>query len=472
MQAVYHSEYRDVSSSTSDFYNYYKIPTIREGNSRKKNLLFIYAEGLERTYFDEALFPGLITHLREIESEAFSFTDIRQVPNTNFTIAGMVASQSGIPLFSKSGNNSMGGMDEFLPGAKSLGDLLKNEGYYLSFYGGANLIFAGKGKFYKTHGFDEVKGYVELVHSTKNTAYRSNWGLYDDTLLDLAYDRFMELSESEERVGMFLVTLDTHHPNGHMSRSVEHLQYSDGSNSILNSIVGSDYLLAEFINRVRDSKHGDDTVIVLVSDHLALRNTATPILSKGQRRNLFLILDPDRRGTSEGINTRGSSFDIGVTVLPFIGYQGLIGLGRDLLNADLNEEEIAHIASRDSLYGWKDDILRFWEFPRLDKSIEVMVESKTVKVDERIFSLPILIELGPDYETTLKFEFFTSHTLANHVESLSEDQKYILIENKNGWTMTLGKGMGILKEIALDEYLKLDKENLEFYFSNQSTHLK
>ena len=40
----------------------------------KRNVVFIYAEGLERTYFDETLFPGLINKLRVLESKGTYFT--------------------------------------------------------------------------------------------------------------------------------------------------------------------------------------------------------------------------------------------------------------------------------------------------------------------------------------------------------------------------------------------------------------
>ena len=143
----------------SNFDDHYKQPFIKQvGES--KNLVVIYAESLERTYFDETIFPGLIQELRRLESQSTYFSNIKQVPRTHFTISGMVASQCGIPLFSSSHGNSMSGMDKYLPSATALGDLLRQEGYYLAYYGGADLNFAGKGKFLSTHGFNEIPGYL------------------------------------------------------------------------------------------------------------------------------------------------------------------------------------------------------------------------------------------------------------------------------------------------------------------------
>ncbi|MEK9943113.1 MAG: hypothetical protein VW771_11650, partial [Gammaproteobacteria bacterium] len=63
-----------------------------------KNLVYIYLESLERTYLDETLFPGLTPNLARLEREGLSLTNLRQVPATGWTIAGMVASQCGQPL--------------------------------------------------------------------------------------------------------------------------------------------------------------------------------------------------------------------------------------------------------------------------------------------------------------------------------------------------------------------------------------
>ncbi|KKK71854.1 hypothetical protein LCGC14_2909740, partial [marine sediment metagenome] len=100
-------------SGKGDFYKYYRQSSLKQ-IGEKKNLVYIYAESLERTYFDESVFPGLITGLRELESRSTTFTNIRQVENTTWTIAGLVSSQCGLPLLTPSHGNSMRGVDKFL----------------------------------------------------------------------------------------------------------------------------------------------------------------------------------------------------------------------------------------------------------------------------------------------------------------------------------------------------------------------
>ena len=129
----------------NDFLEFYKPSKIKQ-ISQKRNLVYIYAESLERTYFDESLFPGLIKELRHLESVSTSFTQIKSVYGTQWTVAGLTASQCGIPLVTPSHGNSMSGMDAFLPNTICLGDLLSEEGYELSYLSGSSADFAGTEK--------------------------------------------------------------------------------------------------------------------------------------------------------------------------------------------------------------------------------------------------------------------------------------------------------------------------------------
>lgn len=200
--------------SAHKFADYYSSGSLRATTDEHPNFVFIYAESLERTCFDDTLFPDLITELKELEKESTSFTDILQAPLSEWTMGGMVASQCGIPLVSSSGGNSMAGMDAFLSDATYLGDLLSEEGYELTYMGGASLDFGGKGKLYTSHGFSETYGKEELLPQLKDPSYLNTWGLHDDTLFDLAFQRFIELSKSGKRFGLTMVTLATHHPTG------------------------------------------------------------------------------------------------------------------------------------------------------------------------------------------------------------------------------------------------------------------
>lgn len=359
-----------------------------------KNLLYVYVESLERTYLDETLFPGLAEGIRRLEASALSFTDIVQLPGTNWTVAGMTASQCGLPLVTSSGGNAMGGMDEFLPGARCLGDLLRARGYRLSYMGGAKLEFAGKGKFYRTHGFDSVRGLDELAPAIQDPDYRNGWGLFDDSLFEMAEAHLEELAKVEEPFGLFLLTLDTHHPNGHPSKSCDGLTYGDGSNPILNAVRCSDHLVSRFVDRIRRSKLAKNTLIVIGSDHLAMRNTATPLLERGERRNLLIVLDPSQGSAPRKIKRAGSTLDVGPTVLGLLGFDApALGLGRNLLRqAPTLVQEFDDPSAK--LDDWRSSIESMWEYPRLGKGILVDATRKLMRFGERVMELPALVTIG------------------------------------------------------------------------------
>ena len=411
-----------------NFNSYYQSPAIKNRLPQRHNLVFIYAESLERTYFDQQRFPGLIRGLRELESSSIYFTDIRQVPGTGWTIAGMVASQCGLPLYTPSHGNSMSGMDTFLGSAVCLGDLLNAEGYRLAYYGGASLNFAGKGKFYSTHGFDEIKGRNALLPMLADNNYKSAWGLFDDSLFDFAFDRFSELSSAKRPFGLFLLTLDTHHPDGHPSRSCHQTQYKDGSNPILNAVACSDYLITNFIRRILKSPHADNTLIVLASDHLALRNTAYNELKQGTRRDLFMIIDPNATH-SVSIDRPGSMLDIAPTILALMGFETVLGLGRNLLGNEVPlvtgiENFQYHIQT------WLPSYARFWDFPKVKNTVELA--SSFVKLDDRIFPTPILVEFNRNLGTKLRFQFNRSpehKRLADHVADFPRGTRYLWVDD-------------------------------------------
>jgi phosphoglycerol transferase len=209
-----------------------------------------------------------------------SFTNISQTLGTSWTIAGMVASQCGTPLLYNDtiigGNDIM--QNGFFTDVICLGDVLNKAGYVQKYLGGASSRFAGKGNFYKAHHYDEVKGLDELISRLNNKEYKTGWGLYDDSLFKIAAEEYVRLANANKPFNLTLLTLDTHHPNGHPSHSCKAYPYQD--NSILDAVHCTDQLLERFINNISRHPSFQNTVVVLISDHLAMRNSAEKFFPK------------------------------------------------------------------------------------------------------------------------------------------------------------------------------------------------
>ncbi len=205
-----------IVGDTADFTTYYKAPK-KTVQGKRPNLVYIYAESLERTYFDTELFPGLADELNALRTDSIDFSNTQQLPGTGYTIAGMVASQCGIPLFAPFDGNASSAVSTFYPENVCLGDVLKAAGYSNYFYQGAELAFAGKDTFLKSHGFDHVYGFKELREQVADPSYKNDWGWYDDSVLDVVYGKFVELSKQRQPFSLFTLTVDTHHPDGFIS---------------------------------------------------------------------------------------------------------------------------------------------------------------------------------------------------------------------------------------------------------------
>ena len=393
-----------------------------------KNIIFLYLEQFEQTYTDESLFPGLTPNLNRLKNQAVTFTNIISPKATNWTIAGMVASQCGIPLITNiEVANNMGGMDKFLSSARCIGDILADNSYNLHYINGSNLEFAGKGKFYKSHGFKAVEGWDELKSRLINNSYKSPWGLFDDSLYEINIDRLNNLRKDDKPYGLFTLTLDTHHPNGYLSSSCRTKLYKEGTNSILNSIHCADYMAASFIENIINDDSFKDTVLVVLSDHMALKNTATSILDKGERRNLFFIFSDNL--PSDKISKPGSMFDVAPTVMSLIGANtNGLGLGRNLFIEDslmagdkpMNEiiEEI------------RPTIASLWSFPQIDDGFKISIKEEKILFGSRYVRLPALLLLDSENKTQeVIFDFHYAKSLESRMIDLKNHQKFIWVDD-------------------------------------------
>lgn len=449
----------------ADFLRHYRQPAMRPIATEHPNLVFIFAESLERTFFDEAIFPGLIKELRALEAEATSFTNIESVYGTGFTMGGMVGTLCGVPLFAPADPNSMGGMDEFLPGATGLGELLRAEGYHLAFMGGAHSSFGGKGKFLKTHGFHDIEGFDRLHPRIPDKTYITNWGLYDDSLFELAYERFEQLTRSGGRFGLFLLTLDTHTPHGHASRSAEHIRFGDGTIPMLNAVAASEHLIAKFVRRLRASPLAANTVIVVSSDHIAMQNDASALLARGQRRNLLLVFDP-KHHTGTQVVRAGSTLDVGATLLPFLGYHGAIGLGRDLRDPSVSDEELRHLRQEDTLRSWSGELARFWEFPQLREGLTFSANPAVVTMDGRRFTPPLLARFDGEDRAALQFESGPEAParLATQAAQLPPGTRYLYVTpvaaDPAQWELVVGRGGGGASRVPLAANARIPRAEL------------
>ncbi|TCC00066.1 phosphatidylglycerol--membrane-oligosaccharide glycerophosphotransferase [Kosakonia quasisacchari] len=386
-----------------DFATFYKVPAKQIPNP-KLNLVYIYGESLERTYFNEEAFPGLTPELGALKEEGIDFSHTEQLPGTDYTIAGMVSSQCGIPLFAPFEGNASASVSSFFPQNLCLGDILKNSGYENHFVQGANLRFAGKDVFLKSHGFDYLTGAEELKSQVADPHYRNDRGFYDDTVLDTVWKQYEELSRSGKRFSLFALTVDTHHPDGFISRGCERKSYAyDGKpNQSFSAVTCSQQNIAALINKIKASPWFKDTVIVVSSDHLAMNNTAWKYLNKHDRSNLFFVLRGDEpQQDISGI--KRSTLDNGATVLDILGGDNFLGLGRSSLSGQSLSGIFLNMKAK--MLAWKPDIIRLWNFPKEMKEFTIDTNKQMVAFSGSQFRLPLLVRVSDKVEPLPESEY-------------------------------------------------------------------
>ncbi len=425
---LYHIYEKRHLKQSHDFNEYYAKPDLQTlSRFGDLNLVYIYAESLEKTYFDETIFPDLVPKLKDLKKSSIEFTNINQVAGTGWTIAGMTASQCSIPLFTASGGNAMQSTDTFLSGAVCLGDVLSKVGYHLTFIQGSSVEFSGIKQFYSSHHFSEIYGRDKIKDHLDDQTYINHWGLYDDSLFAIAFDKFESLSKQDKPFGLFMATLDTHHPDGHVSKSCSDLPYKDGLNKILNAVYCSDYLISQFIAKIQNSDYAEKTLIVLTSDHLAMKNTATKMLdiNKRERRNLFLIFDPKSK-KYVSIKKPGSMLDVAPTILHKLGINTQLGLGRNLLKQESLYTLFDNFNQK--LQSWRHDILKFFEFPKVSENYSVSTKEKKVNIAQHTYTFPVLFKIDQDNQLIPIFEIHSSKKLFQYISEFTPVQKFVWID--------------------------------------------
>lgn len=301
------------------------------------NLLLLYLESIERTY-DDPRFGDAYADLSAIGESGKVFEGVRQIDNTGWTMAGMIASQCGTPLMPAGllHDRQFEPLSTVVPGVRCLGDLLSEQGYRLSYLGGASTEFAGKGLFYRDHGFDNVYGLRELQPRLDDPNYVNNWGLYDDSLYDFTVKEIERLdAESDGPWGVVNLTIAGHAPYGYPAqRCIEQQGEWDGVD-ILYAVECSAWLARDLLERLTEQGLLENTVVAIASDHLTMRVSVWDELVTMDRDNTFMLLGDDL--SPKRIIREASMVDIFPTLLDAMGYMpedSRAGLGVSLLDSE------------------------------------------------------------------------------------------------------------------------------------------
>ena len=371
----------------------------------KRNLIIIFVESLETSmftkeqggYWNYEVIPELYNLLDDSDTTVFYNTNkaelMKQLDISSWTTGGDVANTSGLPLkipIQRSSYHS----DNFMQGAHTLGDVLKENGYYNELISAAKTSFGGIKEYFIKHGGYKILdinsyGNFQLSLSerdlndwtSENKRSTNNWGFNDHYLYEIAKKRLSIISKKHDNFNLILQTIDTHYIDGYIgwySKDIYETQYE-------NVYATESTLITDFINWIKEQDFYENTTIVIVGDHISMQ--ADYFKERGAEERYVYNCYINSAISTENISNRVySSLDTYPTVLASIGVKiegDRLGLGTNLFSSTktlaekygfdyLNEE----IQKKSTFY---NSVILGDDYDEMNKKIEEKVKKKVKK---------------------------------------------------------------------------------------------
>lgn len=332
-------------NKTQLFDNYYVDPLSVEitFDDNKKNLIYIYIESLETT--NASIQNGgvneisYIPNLENLALNNINFSNTNQlggafqINSTGWTIASMVAQTSGLPLKLSIDGNSYADYSSFLPGAYSLGEVLKANGYNNYLMLGSDAKFGGRKDYFEIHGNYTIYDYYWAIDEKLiEEDYYEWWGYEDSKLFEFAKNKLIEISSEDEPFNFSLLTADTHFPDGYIDNSCDENIFD---NYYASSFYCSDSMIYEFIDWITKQDFYKDTVIIVVGDHFVMQSNFYDNIDDNYQRTIYNLIINSNVESNYTKNRQFSVMDMYPTTLVAIGatIEGdRLGLGTNLFS--------------------------------------------------------------------------------------------------------------------------------------------
>lgn len=315
---------------------------------KKRNIIHIYLESMENSYLSKDLGgymeKNLMPELTELSYEGYMFSNNPtkfggpiQGTGTAWSVASMVNMTTGLPMKVPAQPNAYGSENNFLPGAYTFGDMLRDQGYEQTLMIGADANFGGLTYYYASHGDYKIMDYS---YAKKNGMipenYREWWGYEDDKLYEFAKEEITRLSQTGKPFNFTMETADTHRPHGYLSKNAPQ-PYDD---QYANVISYSSSETVKFVRWIQQQPFYDNTTVVLIGDHLSMDTDFFEDFDSDYLRTQYnLILNPApqvRNAPAERfVNRQYSNWDMFPTILAGMGVEikgDRLGIGTNLFS--------------------------------------------------------------------------------------------------------------------------------------------
>jgi Phosphoglycerol transferase and related proteins, alkaline phosphatase superfamily len=252
---------------------------------KKRNLIFIFVESAETSFMDKGngglLDENVIPEMTKLAKDNISFSHSELIegaavaPACGWTMAGLMAQTSGMPLKLFKYQDNTGGVDNsmdkyasFMPGLTSLGEILEDEGYHNFFLAGSDFEYAGRKDYFTQHGNYEIWDYNSAVSEGRIPEnYEEGWGFEDAKLYTYAKEKLTELATEGEPFNFSMLTVDTHAGGGYLCELCPRTYESQYANVW----ACASRQLYDFVEWIKLQDFYENTVICITGDHSSMQ---------------------------------------------------------------------------------------------------------------------------------------------------------------------------------------------------------
>ena len=332
-------------SMHSDFIeNHYVEPdgSLLHFPEQKRNLIYIFLESMESTFAEpdagEVITACYIPELEQLASHNLNFSHnaglggALSYPGTTWTAAAMVAQTAGVPVKVSLEADTYGAEDSFLPGAVSIGQILREQGYNQELLLGSNAEFHGREVYFTEHGNYKILDTDALKEADRLPQdYEAWWGFEDEKLFDFAKEELTRLAEEDAPFNFTMLTADTHFPDGCQCR----LCRDEFEAPYANVLACSSRQVADFVSWIQEQPFYENTTVVISGDHLTMDAGFMEEIDPDYTRSVYKCFIHSAATPSKEKNRLFGTFDLFPTTLAALGAEidgDRLGLGTNLFS--------------------------------------------------------------------------------------------------------------------------------------------
>ena len=219
--------------------------------------------------------------------------------------------------------------------------MLDSLGYHQVMFQGSDANFAATKGFFNSHHIQMRDSKYFENNKMLQGEFGGAWGVKDSIVFHFAKD-YLENYDDKKPFALYLSTIDTHFPNGFVDPKICPNLTPDYENAI----YCTDKVINNFVEWFKSSKYAKNTSLIILGDHLSMKQEFFPQDSKRAVYNAFINTNIKPKNKEITKNRRLSHFDITPMILESLGIHiDAFGLGRNPLTQrtlleNLGEEEL------------------------------------------------------------------------------------------------------------------------------------